>query len=76
MDATLISITLQAIFITNLYPQGYGSQIGEPGVPSTGFDFSNILYTSQNLSELVDEMTNQMTEYMRNLNSTDVLAVP
>ncbi|KAF7181989.1 hypothetical protein CNMCM7691_001377 [Aspergillus felis] len=75
-DATLISITLQSIFITNLYPQGYGSQVGEPGVPSTGFDFSNILYTSQNLSELVDEMTKQMTEYMRNLNSTDVLAVP
>jgi hypothetical protein len=39
---------------------------------SQGFDISNVLYQTANLSRLVDNLAERMTEYMRSINSTRI----
>ncbi|KAI1479586.1 hypothetical protein F4774DRAFT_381431 [Daldinia eschscholtzii] len=76
-DMSAMGTTLLTMFSTSLYPNTTSSgQEGQPGTPTQGLDFANILYLSGNLPELVDHMTDEMTNYMRNINATAVTHVP
>ncbi|KEZ41920.1 hypothetical protein SAPIO_CDS6623 [Scedosporium apiospermum] len=72
-DFNAISATLIALFTTSRYSDN--AQDSSGGLDERGFDISNTLFQSTNLSHLMDNLADRMSDYIRSVTATDLVFI-